>query len=587
MLAPVDVYTGVIAASLLVYIAVGNYAGRRVKRVDDYFVAGRRAPTLLIVGTLVASLLSTNAFLGETGFVYAGQAGPFLLWPPIAAMGYVYGALLFGRYLRRSRAITVADYFGQRFNAQRVQAAAGVTIIIGLGGYLLAVTQGAALLISQLTSLSYLQGLIVAWTSYTLFTMYSGSRGVVLTDTLMFLLFSSVALVTLLYLINDQGGWQASFSALSNLEAKPDLMAWHGQVGPETPFATPVDYLAWGLIIALAWSFVYAISPWQASRYLIARDEHIVMRAACYATVAVVTVEMTLYAAGAVINLSKIDIEPYEQTMIWAAKNLVPEFLGALLLAGVMAAALSSASTFLSLIGFSVSHDLFKHEQIDDRKMLRLSRVTMLAIGLIALAVSFFVPPELFWLTYFVGTIYASSWGPVALMSVWSDRITADAAFWGLITGFVFNVVPKALDHFGMIHLPSWADPILIGGLVSFAVIFVVSRITTVTREERRYRLNLHRTPRQEQDSDRLRITLLAPVALAAFGLFYAIFLIRIYVRPYQQATGALRADGTIDWLTGEALMPLGWILLTLPIAAVTFLTIRRSYRGSVRPNGS
>jgi sodium/pantothenate symporter len=128
-----DIYTGAILASLLVYIAVGNYAGRRVKRLDDYFVAGRRAPTLLIVGTLVASLLSTNAFLGETGFVYAGQAGPYLLWPPIAAMGYIFGALFFGRYLRRSRAITVADFFGRRFNSHRVQAAAGVTVIVGLG----------------------------------------------------------------------------------------------------------------------------------------------------------------------------------------------------------------------------------------------------------------------------------------------------------------------------------------------------------------------------------------------------------------------------------------------------------------------
>jgi Na+/proline symporter len=108
----VDIYTTAIVVSLVVYIAIGNYAGRRVKKLDDYFVAGRKAPTILIVGTLVASLISTNAFLGETGFVYEGQAGPYLLWPGIAATFYVYGALFFGRYLRRSRAITVADFLG-------------------------------------------------------------------------------------------------------------------------------------------------------------------------------------------------------------------------------------------------------------------------------------------------------------------------------------------------------------------------------------------------------------------------------------------------------------------------------------------
>ena len=93
-----DIYSGAILVSLIIYIAVGNYAGRRVKKLDDYYVAGRRAPTLLIVGTLVASVFSTNIFLGETGFVYEGQAGPYLLWPPIGAMGYIFGALLFGRY---------------------------------------------------------------------------------------------------------------------------------------------------------------------------------------------------------------------------------------------------------------------------------------------------------------------------------------------------------------------------------------------------------------------------------------------------------------------------------------------------------
>jgi Na+/proline symporter len=59
-----DIYTTTIAISILVYIAIGNYAGRGIKNLDDYYVAGRRAPTLLIVGTLVASLMSSTMFLG-------------------------------------------------------------------------------------------------------------------------------------------------------------------------------------------------------------------------------------------------------------------------------------------------------------------------------------------------------------------------------------------------------------------------------------------------------------------------------------------------------------------------------------------
>ena len=237
-----DIYSGAVLISLIIYIAVGNYAGRRVKKLDDYFVAGRRAPTLLIVGTLVASVLSTTLFLGETGFVYEGQAGAYLLWPPIGAMGYIFGALLFGRYLRRSRALTVADYFGQRFNSQRVQTAAGITIIFGLGGYLLAVTQGVAFLLTHITDFSFTQGLIISWVSYTTFTMYSGTRGVILTDTLMFLLFTSVAILALIFMVQDAGGWASAVRGLATLPHKPGLMAWHGMVGCDTPFKQVLDF---------------------------------------------------------------------------------------------------------------------------------------------------------------------------------------------------------------------------------------------------------------------------------------------------------------------------------------------------------
>ena len=63
-----------IVVSLAGYLAIGWYAGRRVKDLEDFFVAGRNAPTLLILGTLVASFMSTNAFMGDAGMSYQGHA---------------------------------------------------------------------------------------------------------------------------------------------------------------------------------------------------------------------------------------------------------------------------------------------------------------------------------------------------------------------------------------------------------------------------------------------------------------------------------------------------------------------------------
>ena len=50
----INAYAVGLVISMVVYLAVGQYAGRKVKHLEDYFVAGRNAPTLLIVGTLVA-----------------------------------------------------------------------------------------------------------------------------------------------------------------------------------------------------------------------------------------------------------------------------------------------------------------------------------------------------------------------------------------------------------------------------------------------------------------------------------------------------------------------------------------------------
>jgi len=565
-----DIYVTAMAISLIVYIAVGNYAGRRVKKLDDYFVAGRNAPTILIVGTLVASLISTNAFLGETGFVYDGQAGPYLLWPGIAATFYIYGALFFGRYLRRSRAITVADFFGQRFNSQKVQTAAGLTIIFGLGGYLLAVTQGAAYLLTQVINIDFNVALVVAWISYTGFTMYSGSKGVILTDTLMFLLFSSVALIALLVLIHNAGGMSQAVYDLSRLPEKPDLMSWAGIVGGDSEFSSPMHFAFWNVTLAIAWGMVYVVSPWQSSRYLIARDEHVVIRAAVIAAISLTLLEITLYFAGAVVNLTDSNITPSHQVMIHAAKSILPSLLGAGLLAGIMAAALSSASTFMSLVGFSISNDVFAHKNMDEQKLLRISRWSMLGIGIVVLLIAFVVPVDLFWLTYFVGTLFASSWGAVGLMSVWSKRITADAAYWGIISGFLFNAGPKMLETLGWISLPIWLDPILLGGLVSLAVVLVISRMGEVSREERVYRMKLHRTPKSELDPRRVKFTRRLPIILVIYGLSFTAIFMAWYIIPYQQATGTLAIGETVVLMVGPVL----W----LGTALFTWWMVRKSY---------
>jgi len=576
-----DVFSITIGVSILLYIVIGSYSGRSIKRLDDYFVAGRRAPTLLILGTLVASVMSTAIFMGEAAFTYDGQLGAYLLFPGIAVTGYMLGALFFGVYIRRSRAPTVADYFGHRFQSRRLQQFAGFTIILGLGGYLLIVTQGASILLSDLTGLSFVASLIIAWFSYTIFTMYAGSKGVIITDTLMFLLFMTATLVFVVYIVDGFGGIRTAITDIATLESKPGIASWTGVIGEGTEWPEPIDYIIWAVVMDIAWALVYAVGPWQASRHLMARDEHVVLRAAILAAFCVIALQMLVYGIGGLMNLANENISPSETVLIWAAQNIVPEVLGAFLLAGIVAAALSSASTFLSLVGFSISNDIGKEPLA---LTVSATRKIMLITSVIVLICCYFFPPNIFWFMLFIGTVFASSWGPVGLMSVWSSRITKDAAFWGMVSGFFMNVIPAAIDYLGIYSMPEYL-PAVIGTTVSIIVILAVSARGRVSREEKAYRMRLHRPTVHDINRAKTLKTLLAPMGLVLYGVTMPLLLLKFYVVPYQIGTGEILADGSINWSTPEAWISLSAAVLHVPLALLAMKVIWDRYNPDTKAN--
>ncbi len=93
--------------------------------------------------------------------------------------------------------------------------------------------------------------------------------------------------------------------------------------------------------------------------------------------------------------------------------NMWLNVIGMLLLIGISAAGISSASTFLSLIGFSVVNDILPGAG-DDRKKLARSRWAMLAVSLVVLVLAYLNPPHIFLIMYFGGTVIASAWPSAA-----------------------------------------------------------------------------------------------------------------------------------------------------------------------------
>ena len=132
----------------------------------------------------------------------------------------------------------------------------------------------------------------------------------ILTDTVMFLLFSGIIVITCFFIVDAAGGWFSAIESLAVYEAKPGIIAWHGRIGPDVHWQTEWEALIWASILGVAWGIVVAVSPWQTSRYLMVRSEHVVLRSACGALIAMLLLYLITNFAAATVNLINPDITP-------------------------------------------------------------------------------------------------------------------------------------------------------------------------------------------------------------------------------------------------------------------------------------
>ena len=523
----INIYLVGVIVSMIIYLVVGMVAGRAVKNTNDYYVAGRKAPTILIVGSLVASFLSTGAFLGDTGEVYSGFFIPIVIVGVMQGTGYLFGSTFFGRYVRRSEALTLPAYFGKRFDDKRIQILAGITTIVACTAYMLSAMQGISTLMESITGIDYNVCVIIAWLTFAIFTIWSGSSGVLITDTLMFLVFLAAALIGIPYIVNDAGGWTMAIEGLANSTTCPGIISASANL--DYLYPTGAENLIWAITYGTVWALVVMVSPWQTSRYLMAKNEKTVLKSAIYSSMAVILITTFLYFAAAFIQYINPDLVP-SQSIIWAAMNIMPKLVGVVLLTGILAAGISSASTFLSLIGFSITNDIFAFKNNDVKKQLSISRIGMLIASFIVLALAYFNPPQIFWIMYFGGTVIASSWAVVAISSIWSKKLSAAGAFWGMLLGFLGCVVVKCYGIFASVTLPMYLDPFFVGIVLSVIGVIVGSVIKP-------------RSEKEASEYEMLHVATENITGMKKYGYIYLVFavaflllLVFAYAVPYLNA---------------------------------------------------
>lgn len=513
--------------SMVAYIIAGLVISKGVKTANDFFVAGRHAPTFLLVGSLVASYCGTGLYFGDAGEAYAGIYAPLITLGSMLIVGYILGGVFFGRYLRRSECNTIPEFFGKRFDSDAVRKLAAITELITIVVYLLSTMQGIGTLMNLVTGVDYTFCIFLALITFTVLTVTSGSKGVLITDTIMFGFFTAITVAVIIVATLKGGGWFHIVATLA--QTMPDRLSWAGN--PNYLYPTGIQNFIWALAYGVVWMAVCMVGPWQASRYLMAKSEHVVIRSSIWAAAFVFLLEFIVKCSSALFNYFKPVLASQSHIIVWVSTNLVPMSLGVIMLTGILAAGISSATTFLSIISSAVANDLMNIKE--DQKKLKVGRVTIIVAAVIVMILAAWNPPQVFWMMFLGATVVASSWLPVCIASVWSKKITKAGAFTGMLLGFVGCGAMKIYSSVAGIQLPVFLDPFFIGFIANIIGIIVASALTHKTATEEKQRQELFVMPESEKDPIEIQKTKNTVLASIGLGVVVTVVLLVFWVIPY------------------------------------------------------
>ena len=317
-----NIYFIGICISIVIYILVGVIVSRYVKTIDDYYVAGRRAPAVLIAGSLVASYTSTGMFMGDAGCFYEGGFNGLIICGLMASTGYIFGSVFFGRYLRRSGVMTIPEFFEKRFGSKALKNLATVTALIMMFVYLISVMQGIGTLMSAVTELDYNLCIFIAMIVFTFITVIAGSSGVLITDTIMASFFTIALIIGACFIAAKTGGWFTSIETISKSPTLHNYLSWEGVVGVLA--GSSIQSIIWGFINGIVWMSVAMVGPWQSSRYLMAKDERTVVSSCVPAALGIFLIEFIVAIICVFVNLVNPNLEDSSKVLIWAAMNMMP-----------------------------------------------------------------------------------------------------------------------------------------------------------------------------------------------------------------------------------------------------------------------
>ena len=477
---------------------VGVYVNRYIHNVGDYMVGGRAAGTSLNVATFIGTGLglvtvmyaSIDAF--NRGFSY-------LALPVIN----VVGALIIGttglviKRLRAMNLTTITEFFEHRFDKKCRVAAGAICALAGILNMGLFPKMGATF-ITYATGLAQRGDAAVIVNLVTtalivlvlLYTVMGGMVSVIVTDYIQFVVLGLGLLLGLYFAVHlpQLGGWNGILNTVGEMRGAKAFNPVHG------------DSYGWMFIIWMIFNGMVCAVGWapEASRALTSKDPETTRRTFLVAVpgqFARLAIPAVIAIAAYCFFVRSPELSAYffpdgpaetsphaaQALPLFLAKIVPTGFLG-LLMAGLLAAFMSTHDSYFLCWSSIIVRDVvapLRREAMDDRSQIRLTRISIVIIGIFLLVWGVWYPlPESVW-TYMAvtGNVYLCGAGIVLVVGIYWKRASSTGAFLTILGGLI-SLIALVPEPTLKKLIPGYSTPLL--SLLNYAfciTLFVIGSL--------------------------------------------------------------------------------------------------------------
>ena len=237
------------------------------------------------------------------------------------------------------------------------------------------------------------------------------------------------------------------------------------------------------IVSSLAWGLGYFGQPHILARFMAIKDPDLIKKSRIIAMFWVVLSLIGATAVGLVGHSVISDISAYggdsETIFMLLVNKCAPLILTGILLSAILAAIMSTADSQLLVAASTVSEDFYKgmiKPKASDRELILVSRLTVLAVAIIALIIAFNPNSSVLKLVSYAWAGFGAAFGPVILLSLFYKKMTRNAAATGMIVGGLTSVLWPLLKKVSSLAIFQLYE-IVPGFLFAVLAIFIVTRI--------------------------------------------------------------------------------------------------------------